>query len=113
MGSGFVCGPAVISNHKIRQVLPKWYSLTSECATTFVTFAYCLFFCLFVYYLRSLGCTVVEMLTGKPPLGHLEPAAAIFRIGSRPIKPALPENVSLSAKEFVKAALTWLVLFRK
>ena len=53
------------------------------------------------------------MLTGKPPLGHLEPAAAIFRIGSRPIKPKLPENVSFSAKEFVKAALTWLVLFRK
>jgi len=53
------------------------------------------------------------MLTGKPPLGHLEPAAAIFRIGSRPIEPTLPENVSFSAKEFVKAALTWLVLFRK
>ena len=66
-----------------------------------------------VCYSRSLGCTVVEMLTGKPPLGHLEPAAAIFRIGSKPIEPALPKNVSLDAKEFVKAALTWSVLFRK
>ncbi|XP_020606588.1 mitogen-activated protein kinase kinase kinase 2-like isoform X3 [Orbicella faveolata] len=55
----------------------------------------------------SLGCTVVEMLTGKPPLGHLESAAAMFRIGSKPIEPTLPENVSLDAKEFVKAALTW------
>ena len=55
----------------------------------------------------------MEMLTGKPPLGHLESAAAIFRIGSRPIEPTLPENVSLNAQKFVKAALTWLVLFRK
>jgi len=46
-------------------------------------------------------------------VGDLEPAAAIFRIGSGPIKPTLPENVSFDAKEFVKAALTWLVLFRK
>jgi len=37
----------------------------------------------------------------------------MFRIGSTPIEPALPENVSSDAKEFVKAALTWLVLFRK
>ena len=51
------------------------------------------------------------MLTGKPPLGHLEPTAAVFRIGSGPTEPKLPENVSLDAKEFVKAALTWLVLF--
>ncbi|XP_020606595.1 mitogen-activated protein kinase kinase kinase 9-like [Orbicella faveolata] len=47
------------------------------------------------------------MLTGKPPLGHLESAAAMFRIGSKPIEPTLPENVSLDANEFVKAALTW------
>jgi len=53
------------------------------------------------------------MLTGKPPLGHLESAAAMFRIGSKPIEPTLPENVSLDANEFVKAALTWLVLFKK
>jgi len=53
------------------------------------------------------------MLTGKPPLGHLEPAAAMFKIGSRPFYPTLPENESLHAKEFVKAALTWSVLFRK
>ena len=50
------------------------------------------------------------MLTGKPPLGHLESAAAIFRIGSTPIEPSLLENISLDAKEFVKASLTWLVL---
>ena len=53
------------------------------------------------------------MLAGKPPLGDLEPAATMFRIGSRPIEPRLPGNVSCDTKEFVKAALTWLVLFRK
>jgi len=53
------------------------------------------------------------MLTGKPPLGHLEPAAAIFSIGSTPTEPELPRNVTLDAHKFVLAALTWLVLFRK
>ena len=50
------------------------------------------------------------MLTGKPPLGHLQPAAVMFRIGSRPTEPTLPENVSKDEKKFIKAALTWLVL---
>ena len=50
------------------------------------------------------------MLTGKPPLGHLEPQAAIFKTGSGPLELALPESVSQDAKEFIKAALTWLVL---
>ncbi|KAJ7384475.1 Mitogen-activated protein kinase kinase kinase 2 [Desmophyllum pertusum] len=58
----------------------------------------------------SVGCTVVEMLTGSPPLGDLEPEAAIFKIGSRPTEPKLPESVSQDAKEFIQAALTWLVL---
>ena len=50
------------------------------------------------------------MLTGSPPLGHLEPAAAIFRIGSKPTKPKLPGSVSEDAEDFIKAALTWFVL---
>ena len=49
------------------------------------------------------------MLTGKPPLGHLEPAAAMFRTGSGPLELTLPESVSKGAKRFIKAALTWLV----
>lgn len=50
------------------------------------------------------------MFTGKPPLGDLEPAAAIFRIGSKPTVPTLPEGVSQAAKDFIQAALTWLAL---
>lgn len=50
------------------------------------------------------------MLTGNPPLGHLEPAAAIFSIGSKPTEPTLPESVSQDAKNLIKAALKWFVL---
>ena len=50
------------------------------------------------------------MLTGKPPLRCLEPAAAMFRIATKPIEPSLLETASQDAKEFIKAALTWLVL---
>ena len=56
-----------------------------------------------------MGCTVVEMLTGKPPLGSLEPAAAMFRIGSGPTEPNLPEDISKSTKDLIVAALTWFV----
>ncbi len=62
------------------------------------------------FFNRSLGCTVVEMLTGKPPLGHLPLVAAMFTIANGPIVPTLPEGVSQAAKEFIQAALTWLVL---
>ncbi|KAJ7384468.1 Mitogen-activated protein kinase kinase kinase 2 [Desmophyllum pertusum] len=54
----------------------------------------------------SVGCTVVEMLTGSPPWGDLEEVAAIFKIGSEPTEPELPEGVSQDAKEFIQAALT-------
>lgn len=55
----------------------------------------------------SLGCTSVEMLTGSPPLGHLNPQAASFKIGSGPIVLTLPQSVSQDAKDFIKVALTW------
>ncbi|CAH3047002.1 unnamed protein product, partial [Porites lobata] len=58
----------------------------------------------------SVGCTVVEMLTGDPPLKNLEPQAAMFRIGSKPlvVQEELPESTE-EARDFVRAALTWLV----
>ena len=64
----------------------------------------------YLFFSRGAGCTTVEMLTGKPPLGHLKAAVAIFTIGSRPTLPSLPESVSQDAKEFIQAALTWLVI---
>ena len=56
---------------------------------------------------RSTGCTVVEMLTGNPPLKELEPMAAIFKIGNNQVNFDLPEGVSPDAHDFVTAALTW------
>ena len=51
------------------------------------------------------------MLTGKPPLGDLEPVAAMFKIGVAPLeKLALPENVSEDACDFILDVLAWLVL---
>ena len=56
-----------------------------------------------------MGCTVVEMLTGTPPLGHLEPLAAMFHIGSKPMEPKLPMSISEATKKLITAALTWCV----
>ena len=51
------------------------------------------------------------MLTGDPPLKYLEPLAALFRIGMKPLEVELPESTE-EARDFVRAALTWLVLTR-
>lgn len=50
---------------------------------------------------RSLGCTVVEMLTEKPPWAEYEAMAAIFKIATQPTKPLLPPRVSEQARDFV------------
>ncbi|NXO31242.1 M3K19 kinase, partial [Cisticola juncidis] len=55
----------------------------------------------------SLGCTVFEMATGKPPLASMDRVAAMFYIGARRgLMPALPQRFSSAAAEFVHACLT-------
>jgi len=51
---------------------------------------------------RSLGCTVVEMLTGNPPFHELEGIAAMYRIANctHPVY-QLPSNASKSAVDFL------------
>ena len=51
----------------------------------------------------------MEMLTGRPPLGDLEPAAAVFHIRSKPTVPKLPKETSKATKDLITAALTWFV----
>ncbi|NWW61241.1 M3K19 kinase, partial [Ifrita kowaldi] len=55
----------------------------------------------------SIGCTVFEMATGKPPLASMDRVAAMFYIGAhRGLMPALPDRFSSAAVEFVHACLT-------
>ncbi|MFT7814763.1 mitogen-activated protein kinase kinase kinase 3-like isoform X1 [Arapaima gigas] len=49
----------------------------------------------------SLGCTVVEMLTEKPPWAEYEAMAAIFKIATQPTNPTLPSYVSEQTRDFV------------
>nr|XP_019949768.1 PREDICTED: mitogen-activated protein kinase kinase kinase 3 [Paralichthys olivaceus] len=51
---------------------------------------------------ESLGCTVVEMLTEKPPWAEYEAMAAIFKIATQPTNPLLPSNTSDQARDFIR-----------
>ncbi|XP_033883360.1 mitogen-activated protein kinase kinase kinase 3 [Acipenser ruthenus] len=50
----------------------------------------------------SLGCTVVEMLTEKPPWAEFEAMAAIFKIATQPTNPQLPSHISDHCRDFLK-----------
>ncbi|XP_050976002.1 uncharacterized protein map3k19 isoform X2 [Labeo rohita] len=55
----------------------------------------------------SIGCTVYEMATGKPPLAHMNKMAALFYIGAQKgLMPSLSDDFSTHAKSFVTACLT-------
>ncbi|KAK9165275.1 hypothetical protein Scep_000466 [Stephania cephalantha] len=48
----------------------------------------------------SLGCTIIEMLTGKPPWSEFEGAAAMFKVMKE--SPPIPESLSSAGKEFLQ-----------
>ncbi|ROL41736.1 Mitogen-activated protein kinase kinase kinase 2 [Anabarilius grahami] len=50
----------------------------------------------------SIGCTVVEMLTQRPPWAEYEAMAAIFKIATQPTNPTLPPHVSDHCRDFLK-----------
>ncbi|XP_039349729.1 mitogen-activated protein kinase kinase kinase 19 isoform X3 [Mauremys reevesii] len=55
----------------------------------------------------SIGCTVFEMATGKPPLASMDRLAAMFYIGAhRGLMPSLPDHFSGKAVDFVHVCLT-------
>ncbi|XP_004233431.1 mitogen-activated protein kinase kinase kinase 5-like isoform X1 [Solanum lycopersicum] len=47
----------------------------------------------------SLGCTIIEMLNGKPPWSEYEAAAAMFKVLKD--TPPIPETLSLEGKDFL------------
>ncbi|GMP70291.1 hypothetical protein CsSME_00029204 [Camellia sinensis var. sinensis] len=53
----------------------------------------------------SLGCTVLEMATSKPPWSQYEGVAAMFKIGNSKDLPAIPDNLSEEGKNFVRQCL--------
>ncbi|XP_054797772.1 mitogen-activated protein kinase kinase kinase 1-like [Prosopis cineraria] len=52
----------------------------------------------------SLGCTVLEMLTGQIPYSHLECMQALFRIGKGE-RPLVPDSLSRDAQDFILQCL--------
>ncbi|NWX15352.1 M3K19 kinase, partial [Aegotheles bennettii] len=55
----------------------------------------------------SVGCTIFEMATGKPPLASMDRIAAMFYIGAhRGLMPSLPDRFSGTAVDFVRVCLT-------
>ncbi|KAL8133005.1 mitogen-activated protein kinase kinase kinase 3-like isoform X2 [Apium graveolens] len=53
----------------------------------------------------SLGCTILEMATSKPPWGQYEGVAAIFKIGNSKEIPEIPDHLSNDAKGFIRLCL--------
>ncbi|KAL0358943.1 UNVERIFIED_CONTAM: Mitogen-activated protein kinase kinase kinase YODA [Sesamum angustifolium] len=53
----------------------------------------------------SLGCTVLEMATSKPPWSQYEGVAAMFKIGNSKELPTIPDHLSDEGKEFVRLCL--------
>ncbi|CAI9110120.1 OLC1v1010096C1 [Oldenlandia corymbosa var. corymbosa] len=47
----------------------------------------------------SLGCTIIEMFSGKPPWSEYEGAAAMFKVLKE--TPPIPENLSAEGKDFL------------
>ncbi|KAK9146702.1 hypothetical protein Sjap_006605 [Stephania japonica] len=54
----------------------------------------------------SVGCTIIEMATGKPPWSQQYQAVAVlFHIGTTKSHPPIPEHLSMDAKDFLQKCL--------
>ncbi|CAH9085831.1 unnamed protein product [Cuscuta epithymum] len=54
----------------------------------------------------SVGCTVIEMATGRPPWSEqYQEVAALFHIGTTKSHPPIPEHLSAAAKDFLLKCL--------
>ncbi|KAG8381307.1 hypothetical protein BUALT_Bualt06G0108800 [Buddleja alternifolia] len=55
----------------------------------------------------SLGCTVLEMATSRPPLSQYEWMVAMFKAGNHRELPIIPDHLSNEGKDFVGRCLQW------
>ncbi|CAK69929.1 unnamed protein product (macronuclear) [Paramecium tetraurelia] len=54
----------------------------------------------------SLGCTIIEMLTGQPPWGRFQsPMQALLTISSKQSSPPIPTNISSNLQDFLDKCL--------
>ncbi|KAG9150895.1 hypothetical protein Leryth_003026 [Lithospermum erythrorhizon] len=62
----------------------------------------------------ALGCTVLEMLTGKPPWygGNLDTEQVLKKIGEGHELPKIPSNLSKDAKSFLKGCFVRKAMYR-
>ncbi|KAL0218500.1 hypothetical protein P9112_004153 [Eukaryota sp. TZLM1-RC] len=49
----------------------------------------------------SIGCCVIEMLSGRPPWSEFPPVTALFHIARSTQPPKFPKNISSEAKDFL------------
>jgi len=61
--------------------------------------------------IRSVGCTVIELLEGRPPYHKLDPMPALFRIVNDE-HPPLPEGASPAVRDFLLQCFQKDPLFR-
>ncbi len=56
----------------------------------------------FLYECRSVGATVIEMLTGHPPYHDISPTPVILSVGTGKLTPLVDDRFSREAKAFLE-----------
>lgn len=75
---------------------PNWMSPESVKSSEFTRFSD----------IWSLGCTVIEMATGKPPgAEYKNPRSVLYYLANLNTMPPIPQNVSAELKDFLKCCL--------
>lgn len=78
----------------------KGASTSSDIWWTLCCFLHSTLVLMILYPVRSLGCTLIELVSGKPPYADLIPMSAMFRIVEDDYPP-LPDNVSDNMRDFL------------